>query len=148
MQKQSVLWLKMMRYKKIHKDTRTSLYLCGQRMPSLSLLPPVLRCSGTWPYACERVFSTVGGWMHVSPAESGNMYAPQLHRSMHSPSLERECVASSPKVCVRACMWESVATLICKRNADLSIKAAHACVLPTDMQVIIVWFYCASKCTA
>lgn len=43
--------------------------------------------------------------MHVSPAESVNMYAPQLHRSMHSPSLERECVDSSPKVrvCVRAC---------------------------------------------
>lgn len=42
--------------------------------------------------------------MHVSPAESGNMYAPQLHRSMHSPSPERECVDSSPKVCVCACV--------------------------------------------
>lgn len=41
--------------------------------------------------------------MRVSPAESVNMHALQLPRSIHSLSLERECVASSPRVWVCVC---------------------------------------------
>ena len=84
--------------------------------------------------------------MHVSPAEPVNMHALQFSRSMHSLSPERECVDPSPRVSVCVCVC--VSTLICKLNADLSIKADLACVLPTDMPVITTRFYCSPKGTA
>lgn len=77
---------------------------------------------------------TVWGWKHGSPAEPVNMHALEFPRSMHSLSPERECVDPSPRLCVSVCVCLS--SLICKLNADLSIKADLACVLPADMPVI------------
>lgn len=53
------------------------------------------------------------------------MHALEFPRSMHSLSLSRRvslCACASP--------------LICKLNADLSIKTDRACVLATDLPVI------------
>lgn len=54
-------------------------------------------------------------------------------------SLKRRVDSSLP-ACARMCL-----ALICKMNADLSIKADLACVLPTDMLVIITWSNCNFK---
>lgn len=49
-------------------------------------------------------------------------------------------VDSSLPACARMCV-----ALICQMNADLSIKADLACVLSTDMLVIITWSHCNFK---
>lgn len=65
------------------------------------------------------------------------MHTLQLPHSMHSLSQE-ESGFQSPCVCAHVCGADL-------QDEDLSIKADLACVLPTDMLVIITWSHCNFK---
>lgn len=83
-------------------------------------------------FHCVRVNACISSWV----CEYACASVHSLNAHSRSP---RAGVCGSKSKGVSVC----VSTLICELNADLSIKADLACVLPTDMPVITTRFYCS-----
>lgn len=107
----------MLKNDEIHKTTRQQeqvfdlyLYRYAMRVPSLSLLPPVLGCSSMWPCAYERVFSMCEGecmYLQLSP-----LICMRYSYLAQCTALEQEWVHFSPRVCVcmRVCGYTDLQT--------------------------------------
>lgn len=127
----------------MQEDARTSVLVCTcadtgwecRHCLFFLLCSDALAC-GSVPasvyFHCVRVNACISSWVCE--------YACASVHSLNAHSLSpRAGVCGSKSKGVSVC----VSTLICELNADLSIKADLACVLPTDMPVITTRFYCS-----
>lgn len=104
---------------------------------------PVLGCSGIWKCACESVFTLCEReYMYLRLSQWIWKRLGSLTKRTAFPLERGVCGFESKSVCVCA------SALICRQNADLSIKADLSYVLPTDVPVITTLSWCFPKGTA
>lgn len=120
------------------------LYLCRKWCCCLfSLLCSDALACGSVPasvyFHCWRVKACIASWA----CEYAHTWVPSLNAQPFPGAGVCGSKSKCVLVCVCVCKSACASTLICKLNADLSIKADLACVLPTDMPVITRLFYCS-----
>lgn len=111
------------------------LYGDGMRVSSLSLLPAWM----LWHVPVTLRFYCVHECTYL---QLGLLICTRYSCLTQCTAFLKRRVDFILPACARMCV-----ALICKMNADPSIKADLACVLPTDMLAIITWSHCNFKGT-
>lgn len=112
-----------------------AVYLCGERLrvSSLSLLPAWMprHVPASLCFYCVR---------QCTHLQLALLICTRYSYLTKCTAFLKRRVDSSLPACARMCV-----ALICRMNADLSMKADLACVLPTDMLVITIRSHCNFK---